>query len=164
MINNRTDLKETKMHYDCQFLVVVLGARHLVVSGVSWRLFANTNVGRPALRTETRQINDDDDDGIVTEDLLQILQAWTKHYLEEKWAANYRWTEFFWDSCFLVWQKFANWRSKQDWAWRPIYLWSWKFHERWSAFNLHRKSGGRRYVKASLPLRCSRTLPSPLFP
>ena len=62
------------MHYNCQFFVVVLSARHLVVSGVSWRLFANTNVGRPALR----QINDDDDDddddgdddGIVTEDLL----------------------------------------------------------------------------------------------
>ena len=35
MINNRTDLKDTKMRYNCQFFVVVLSARHLVVSGVS---------------------------------------------------------------------------------------------------------------------------------
>ena len=35
MINNRTGLKDTKMQYDSQFFVVVLSARHLVVSGVS---------------------------------------------------------------------------------------------------------------------------------
>ena len=35
MINSQTDLKDTKMHYNCQFFVVVLSARHLVVSGVS---------------------------------------------------------------------------------------------------------------------------------
>lgn len=72
MINNQTDLKDTKMHnYDCQFFVAVLSTRHLVVNGVSWGLFAKTSVGRPALRIETKQINDnDDDDSIVTEDLL----------------------------------------------------------------------------------------------
>ena len=26
MINNQTDLKDTKMHYNCQFFVVVLSA------------------------------------------------------------------------------------------------------------------------------------------
>ena len=73
MINIRTDLKDTKMHYDCQFFVALRSGRHLVVSGVSWGLFAKTNIGRLTLHIETRQMNDDDHDdhdGIVTEDLF----------------------------------------------------------------------------------------------